>query len=71
MAPFPPSAPNAEASPVLRSEDGAMSEAPAFLQPAAAEDGEVRKPRTRRRRAPRSFEGPEGGEAPLPEAEDA
>ena len=71
--PFPISAPDAEASPVLRSHDGGMSEAPAFLQPAAGEDGEARKARPRRRRAPRSFEAPEGGEAPasMAEPEDA
>jgi len=50
----------------LRSQDGSLSPAPAFLQAAPTravetEDGEVRKPR--RRRAPRSFEGGEG-EAP-------
>jgi hypothetical protein len=52
----------------LRSQDGALSPAPAFLQArperapeAVAEDGEARRPR--RRRAPRSFEG-EAGPAP-------
>jgi hypothetical protein len=56
----------------LRSQDGSLSPAPAFLQArtdappravtaAEAEDGEVKKPR--RRRAPRTFEGGEG-EAP-------
>ena len=50
---------------VLRGEDGAMSQAPAFLQAAPRADGdeepaaETRRPR--RRRAPRSFEA---GEAP-------
>ncbi len=68
--PFPVSAPEAEASPVLRSQDGGMSEAPAFLQP-AGDDAEARKPRARRRRAPRSFEAPVDGEAPVAEAEDA
>ncbi|MDR3511760.1 MAG: DUF4167 domain-containing protein [Caulobacteraceae bacterium] len=51
-------------SPILRSQDGGVSHAPAFLQAprvepkpeAAAEEAEPR-PRTRRRRAPRSFEG--------------
>ena len=61
---FPPIAerPEAEgASPMLRSQDGGLSEAPAFLQ--GGEDGEARRPRPRRRRAPRSFEGgDEGGE---------
>lgn len=49
---------------VLRSEDGAMSHAPAFLQvrpeprvEAAGEEGETRRPR--RRRPPRSFEAGE------------
>ncbi|HTX51349.1 MAG TPA: DUF4167 domain-containing protein [Caulobacteraceae bacterium] len=54
---------------VLRGEDGAMSHAPAFLQPRAPEPraesdeapGEARRPR--RRRAPRSFEA---GEAAAP-----
>ncbi len=69
--PFPVSAPDTEASPVLRSEDGGMSEAPAFLQPASSDDGEARKPRARRRRAPRSFEAPDGGDASVAEAEDA
>ena len=65
--------PEAEGSPVLRSEDGGMSEAPAFLQPASGEDAEARKPRARRRRAPRSFEASdtEGGAAsPSEGAED-
>ena len=58
-------------SPMLRSEDGGVSHAPAFLQArpepkapeAVAEDAEARPARTRRRRAPRSFEAAEG-EAP-------
>lgn len=53
-------------SPVLRDEDGGESHAPAFLkaprarkpEAAAAAEGEE-KPKTRRRRAPRSFEGGE------------
>jgi hypothetical protein len=63
----------AEGSPVLRSEDGALSEAPAFLQGPSGEDGEARRPRTRRRRAPRSFEPgeTEGGDmAPAPQTEE-
>jgi hypothetical protein len=61
-------APEAEqpSSPVLRSQDGGTSQAPAFLQarveppkPEGAEEGEPR-PRARRRRAPRSFEGAAG-----------
>ncbi len=54
---------------VLRSEDGGVSQAPAFLQPRASEPrpadadaeeaaGEARRPR--RRRAPRTFEASEG-----------
>jgi hypothetical protein len=64
----------AEEGPRLRSQDGSVSHAPAFLQArpeqrpeAAAEEGETRRPR--RRRAPRSFEGGEG-EAPAPETEE-
>jgi hypothetical protein len=65
-------------SPMLRSQDGDQSQAPAFLQPrvaaaakpeAAVEDGEPR-PRARRRRAPRSFEGAgEAAEAAPPESD--
>jgi hypothetical protein len=63
-----------EAPHQLRSEDGSLSPAPAFLQVARpeplAEDGEPR-PRSRRRRTPRSFE-PNEGEAPAaPETEEA
>jgi hypothetical protein len=75
-------APASEGSPLLRGQDGAVSEAPAFLgrktrsapaeeapAPAAAEGGEeVKKPR--RRRAPRSFEAGEGAPAPS-ESEEA
>ena len=53
---------------VLRGEDGAMSHAPAFLQPRAEpraevadEGGEARRPR--RRRAPRSFEADQAAPA--------
>jgi hypothetical protein len=53
-------------SPVLRSQDGGTSHAPAFLQPRAevkpettSEEAEP-KPRARRRRAPRTFEGAAG-----------
>jgi hypothetical protein len=63
-----------EEGPRLRSQDGSVSHAPAFLQarPAtpeapAAEEGETRRPR--RRRAPRSFEGG-AGETPAPETEE-
>jgi hypothetical protein len=62
----------AERGAMLRDSDGGASHAPAFLQarpaPAASETGED-KPKPRRRRAPRSFEGGEG--APSSEAEDA
>jgi hypothetical protein len=65
----------AEEGPRLRSQDGSVSHAPAFLQArperpeaAAAEEGETRRPR--RRRAPRSFEGGEG-DTPAPETEEA
>ena len=56
-----PIAPAADrpASPTLRSEDGSESQAPDFLRPRrprAEAEGEEPKP-TRRRRAPRSFEG--------------
>ena len=67
------------ASPVLRDEDGGESHAPAFLKAprtprapkaevAPAAEGEE-KPKARRRRAPRSFEGGEG--APPNETEEA
>jgi hypothetical protein len=75
-----PSAGEAEptGSPILRSQDGGVSEAPAFLQAprqearteAASEEGEVR-PRPRRRRAPRSFEAAGGDESAPAAAEDA
>ena len=62
--------PEQSSSPVLRSHDGGVSEAPAFLQTRAAEpkpveataDGEPR-PKVRRRRAPRSFDAAEGESA--------
>jgi hypothetical protein len=64
-ASFTPTAPDAsEGSPVLRAQDGALSEAPAFLQAPLGDEGEARRPRPRRRRAPRSFESGEGGDAP-------
>ena len=58
----------------LRSQDGSVSHAPAFLQARperteTADEGEVRKPR--RRRAPRSFEGAEGEAPAKPETEEA
>lgn len=57
----------------LRSQDGALSPAPAFLQARPerpeADAGETPR-RPRRRRAPRSFEG-DPGEAPPAETEDA
>jgi hypothetical protein len=53
-------------SPVLRSQDGSTSHAPAFLQarPEAVVEEEVR-PKVRRRRAPRSFEGADDAAAPV------
>jgi hypothetical protein len=78
LTPPPQDVEPATASPVLRSQDGDTSHAPAFLQarveprpePAvAAEEGEPR-PKARRRRAPRTFEGPAEGEAsPVPSAD--
>ena len=63
----------------LRSQDGSLSPAPAFLQARAdtppraviaaeAEDGEAKKPR--RRRAPKTFEGGEGEAPAKAEAEE-
>jgi len=64
-------------SPVLRSQDGGFSHAPAFLQPRveptaeAAEEGEPSR-RPRRRRAPRSFDAAGGeGSSPVGASEDA
>jgi hypothetical protein len=59
-------------SPMLRSQDGGESHAPAFLQarPAAAPEAPAEdepRPRVRRRRAPRSLEG--ASEAPASEAD--
>ena len=65
----------ADDGPRLRSQDGSVSHAPAFLQarpertPEAEPEGEARKPR--RRRAPRSFEGGEGEAPAAPETEKA
>jgi hypothetical protein len=60
----------ADASPMLRSQDGGVSEAPAFLQSTVGldESGEVRRPRTRRRR-PKALD--EGDDAPAPAVEEA
>ncbi len=60
----------ADASPMLRSQDGGVSEAPAFLQSTVGldESGEGRRPRTRRRR-PKALD--EGGDAPAPAVEEA
>ena len=82
-APLTPE-PEQAGSPILRSQDGGVSHAPAFLQArpavaaapaepkpeAAAEDGEPR-PRPRRRRAPRSFDAAAGeaGDAAAPSAD--
>jgi len=64
--------PEADASPMLRSQDGGMSEAPAFLQAAATLDdgGEVRRPRTRRRR-PKALDDGGDDAAPAPAVEEA
>ena len=86
-SPLPTSndAASSEGSPVLRGQDGAISEAPAFLgrkstrapkvaeAPAAeapAADGGEEAKKPRRRRAPRSFEAGEGAPAGS-ESEDA
>ena len=66
-------------SPILRSQDGGVSEAPAFLQArapearpeAATEEGEPRPRPRRRRAAPRSFEATGGEETTPTAAEDA
>ncbi len=54
-----------ETSPMLRSQDGGMSEAPAFLQSTVVLDdsGEVRRPRTRRRRPKALDEGDDAAPA--------
>jgi hypothetical protein len=64
-------------SPILRSQDGDVSHAPAFLQargeppkPETGEDVEAR-PRVRRRRAPRTFEGGAGEAAGEPSSSNA
>jgi hypothetical protein len=65
------------ASPILRSQDGGVSEAPAFLQarseprPETAGDEAEARPRARRRRAPRSFDATGGDESAPAAAEDA
>jgi hypothetical protein len=71
-APLMPTAyAEAEASPVLRSQDGGVSEAPAFLQSTVGldETGEIRRPRTRRRRPKALDEGDDA--APAPAVEEA
>jgi hypothetical protein len=74
-APQSTSMPEVDDGPRLRSQDGSVSHAPAFLQarpertPEADSDVEARKPR--RRRAPRSFEGGEGEAPAAPETEEA
>ena len=70
-----PSAPYEAPEPahgVLRSEDGGVSHAPAFLQqrapearPADADEPVAEAKRPRRRRAPRTFEASEGGPDPV------
>jgi hypothetical protein len=59
----------AETSPMLRSQDGGVSEAPAFLQSTVGldESGEVRRPRTRRRRPKALDEGDDAAPAPAVE----
>jgi hypothetical protein len=67
-----------DTSAMLRSQDGEVSHAPAFLQPRAEtrpvepapEAEEARAPRARRRRAPRTFEAADGDTA-APAGEDA
>ena len=84
-SPLTPPAEPAAPSPMLRSEDGGVSHAPAFLQPRAepkpaeakavavpapAEEAEARPARApRRRRAPRNFEA--AGDAPAAPANGA
>lgn len=50
---------------MLRDSEGGASHAPAFLQarPTPAAEVAEEKPKPRRRRAPRSFEGSEGAPA--------
>ena len=60
---------------MLRDAEGGASHAPAFLQAAAprpvpAADTGEEKPKARRRRAPRTFEGGEGAPAPAESSED-
>ena len=63
-----------DASPMLRSEDGGVSEAPAFLQAMASapvgedDGGQPRRPRVRRRRVRAEGEGEAGDEVVAPEA---
>jgi hypothetical protein len=64
-------------SPILRSQDGGVSEAPAFLQarpepkPEVAASEEEAKPKVRRRRAPRSFDAAAGEETTPTATEEA
>jgi hypothetical protein len=71
-APLMPAFVEADASPMLRSQDGAVSEAPAFLQSTVSldESGEVRRPRTRRRR-PKALDEGDDDAAPAPAVEEA
>jgi len=81
VEPVSEAAPPAEAASddfQLRSHDGGLSPAPAFLQPRAdlRPDGEdevdAKRPRApRRRRAPRGFEGGDEGSSSPPKADDA
>jgi uncharacterized protein DUF4167 len=74
--PLAASAEPSPASPILRSQDGGVSQAPAFLQarseprPEADEAGEAR-PRSRRRRGPRDEGDGEAPSASMDVAEDA
>jgi len=60
-----------DASPMLRSQDGGVSEAPAFLQSTVSldESGETRRPRTRRRR-PKALDEGDDGAAPAAAVEE-
>jgi hypothetical protein len=71
-APLMPAFVEADASPMLRSQDGGVSEAPAFLQSTVSldESGEVRRPRTRRRR-PKALDEGDDNVAPAPAVEEA
>ena len=74
--PLTPEAEPSAASPVLRSHDGAVSHAPAFLQQQpraepAAEAVEAAAPKPRKRRAPRAAEAADATPAAIVPSEDA